>query len=75
MESIMMARPDAWYLLALWYLVFALVWLGVLGVSMLACLLMVNIIAAPVYEMVSVAVEKDPVDNPFAYASGISLGS
>ena len=59
MESIMMARPDAWYLLALWYLVFALVWLGVLGVSMLACLLMVNIIAAPVYEMVSVAVEKD----------------
>ena len=43
----------------LFYICKFFVYLGLLGVSLLSCLLFTNVLSAPVYEWVSIAVEKD----------------
>lgn len=59
LARIVFDKPDAWYMLAIYWVVYALAFVGVLGVSLVACLLLVNVIASPLYEMVSAAVERE----------------
>jgi len=59
MARILFDRPDSWILLPVYLVAKALVYLGLLGLSLLLCLLMVNVLAAPLYEWISGKVEKD----------------
>lgn len=56
---ILYGRPEVWYGLALWYLLKGLMYLVILTLGILICLLVVNIVAAPVYDWVSMRVERD----------------
>lgn len=50
---------DAWWQMTLFYAAEALVSLSLLILSLIGCLLVMNITAAPLYEIVSMAVERD----------------
>lgn len=56
---ILFPKPDNFALLTVYYLAWALVSLGLIVISLLGCILASNIVAAPIYEIVSMAVEKD----------------
>ena len=51
--------PEAWYWMVFYWIGYAIAYLGFMAVSLLACLLVTNIITSPVYDLVSIAIEKD----------------
>ena len=56
---VLFARPETVLLLAVWYLAKAFVALAMLVMSALLALTVVSVVAAPLYEMVSEAVERE----------------
>ena len=64
MGWVYLTEPEAWYWLPFYYLGVLLMHLAMLVVTGLAAFLAMNIFAAPLYELVSVAVEKDVLGLP-----------
>ena len=58
LDWVMMEKPESWYGIAGYWLLYGLAYVGVLGGVLLACLLMVNVLSAPIYDWVSAAVER-----------------
>lgn len=58
------AKPDAWWALPIYYLCAALLYFGVVVLLLLGTMLVMNVAAAPVYELVSVAVERSVTGQP-----------
>jgi CysZ protein len=56
---ILFARPESWYMLALYYVCKFFLYVGFLLVGLVSFVLLSNILASPIYEIVSVAVERD----------------
>ncbi len=52
-------KPTEWYWLIGYGLLYAFTFLMILGISLLGSLLLINVVASPLYEIVSCAVEKD----------------
>jgi CysZ protein len=59
MGYILFAEPEAWYLWPLWGICWLLLNLALYLLFFLTSMLLVNIIYSPVYELVSLAVERD----------------
>ena len=59
LAHIVFDKPDSWYMLALYWVVYCLAFLAVMGGGLVFCLLMVNFLASPLYDLVSAAVERD----------------
>jgi CysZ protein len=59
LSFILFDRPESWILLPFYWLAFGFLWLGSFVLVLVAALLFMNIIASPIYEIVSVAVERD----------------
>lgn len=49
----------SWYLMPIYWICWGLIYLGILILSIVLAFLVVNVLSAPIYEMISVAVEKD----------------
>lgn len=60
---IFFSEPDSWWWLPLYYLGKLFVYIATLGVFAVASFLLLNVVSAPFYEIVSVAVEKDVNDG------------
>jgi len=56
---LLFAQPEAWWMLALWYVARFFLTVAIVILGALTGLVVVSIVAAPLYEMVSVAVERD----------------
>ena len=56
---VMFSKPQAWWWLPVYYFVKILLYLAVFMICLLSSLLIVNIISSPIYEIVSVAVERE----------------
>lgn len=56
---ILPVAPDVWYWMALYGAAKALLWLALLLVCLIVALLIVSVVSAPIYEVVSVAIERD----------------
>ena len=56
---ILFDKPESFLWLALYYVSLVFVYLGFFVVTLVCCFLLANILAAPVYEMISVAIERD----------------
>lgn len=61
-------RPEEWYWLAGYWLLYGLTFLAVMGGVLMTCLLLINVVASPIYDLVSTAVEKDLL----GHSAGIS---
>lgn len=59
MTLLMFEQPESWWGIGLYWVVYGMVFVGVLACSLVACLLLVNVIASPIYDYISLAVEKD----------------
>jgi CysZ protein len=60
MDWLLFARPvDSWAMLALYYVCRALLYVGIVVLAMVGSLLVVNVASAPVFEAISVAVERE----------------
>lgn len=58
-DMILFAEPSAWWAIALYYLCKALVYVSFLVAVLVGSVLVVNIIASPIYDIVSMKVESD----------------
>jgi uncharacterized protein involved in cysteine biosynthesis len=58
-DWVLFARPESWWGIPLYYAAKALLYLAFMVLGMVACILLTNVIASPVYEYVSMAVEAD----------------
>ena len=58
-QEIVFDRPESWYMLPLYWLAYGAAFIGILGATLVSCLLLVNILASPIYDFVSCAIEKD----------------
>jgi CysZ protein len=56
---ILPAAPEAWYWVVLYNIAKVLLYVAVFVLSLVSALLLMNVIASPIYEVVSVAVERD----------------
>jgi len=56
---ILFAEPTVWYLQILYWVSYVILYLAAIVTTLLGAMLMTNVIAAPFYEIVSVAIEKD----------------
>lgn len=56
---ILFERPEAWWLLAVYFVCKALLYIGLIAIGFISIILCANILACPVYEWVSVAIERD----------------
>jgi len=52
-------RPESWWLLSIFYICKALLYVALIAVGFISIILCANILACPVYELVSVAIERD----------------
>jgi uncharacterized protein involved in cysteine biosynthesis len=59
MQWLLFEPGSAWWWQILYFLAEALVYIGAIVLTLVTGLLLANVIAAPIYEIVSVAVEKD----------------
>lgn len=59
MEWVLFAKPQAWWALSLYYMAYVLLYISVLVLSLLGAFMLMNVLASPIYEWVSVAVERD----------------
>lgn len=59
MAAILFDPGNSWWMQPLYYISYGLVWLGVAILALVTGVLIVNVVAAPLYEWVSVKVEKD----------------
>ena len=59
MDGIMFARPETWIFIPLYYLLYALLAIILFLLSFIPPLLVSNVLAAPFYEIVSCAVERE----------------
>ncbi len=57
--SLLFAKPEAGVMLLVYWLCQALLYLGSLVIALLAGVLMVTVIASPIYEFISIAVERE----------------
>ncbi len=57
-DRLMFARPESAWWLPIYYAARLLLYVALLVLSWVACMLLVNILAAPIYEWVSLAVER-----------------
>lgn len=58
-EWILFAEPESWWMLTVYYFCKVLVYIAVLTIGLVSFVLISNILACPVYEIVSVAIERD----------------
>ncbi len=58
-SALLMTKPEGWMGLALYWSYQALLYVALIVVAIVAALLMVTVIASPIYEVISVAVERD----------------
>lgn len=56
---ILFAKPDHWLLIPLYYLAQILIYVAVVLLTFLTSFLLMNVVASPIYEIISVAVERD----------------
>ncbi len=59
LAAVLFTKPAAWYWLAFYYICQLLAYVAVIVAVFLSSLLLMNVIASPIYEIVSAAVEKD----------------
>ncbi len=52
-------KPEAWYWLVIYWLGYAITYIGFLALSAMTCLLITNVVTSPIYDLVSAAVERD----------------
>jgi CysZ protein len=57
-------RPEQWWGIGLYYLAKALLYVSVIVIGLVACLLLMSIVASPIYEHVSLVVEADLTGRP-----------
>ena len=57
--AVLFQKPDVWYLLLGYYLCLFMVNVAIAILAFITSLLLMNIVAAPIYDVVSAAVEKD----------------
>lgn len=65
MDKLYLDKPSEWWWLVLYYIGMAFVYLGIAITLVLAFFLVTNIIAAPIYDIVSSAVEKKVAPDDF----------
>ncbi len=58
-QWILFDRPESWWLLAVYYLCKGLLYLAFITVGFISFILFANVLACPIYEWVSVAIERD----------------
>ena len=68
-EWIMFARPESWWGLGFYYLVKGLLYVVILLLGLIFYALIVSIISSPVYDYVSIVVERSVIDGPAAEVS------
>ena len=61
---ILFDKPEAWWGVALYYISKVLVYLGALLLGIVICFLFASVASSPIYEFVSLAVEKDVTGKP-----------
>jgi uncharacterized protein involved in cysteine biosynthesis len=59
MERVLFDKPEGFFYLALYYVCQVLLYLAIVLLTFLASFLVMNVVAAPIYEVVSTAVERD----------------
>ncbi|MBF0441020.1 MAG: EI24 domain-containing protein [Oligoflexales bacterium] len=55
----MFAKPDAWYWVPLYYLAKLFIYLGIVILLALSSIMLTSVVSAPIYEIVSAAVERE----------------
>lgn len=64
MNWLLPAPSPEWYLQVLQLILQAMIWFGVLVAAFVAALLTISVISAPLYEIVSIAIERDITGGP-----------
>lgn len=79
MAAILFDKPDSVFLITVYYMCKAFLYISFLILSFVLMILVINVISSPIYEMVSVAVEKDfiggPVEEPSFWDSLKLMGA
>lgn len=57
--KLLFSKPESWYMLLVYYVCKVLLSIAIVALSFLASLLLSNIVASPIYETVSLAIEMD----------------
>jgi CysZ protein len=58
-DLVLFSQPDSWWGMIFWYIGKFFVVLGVITLGLVSAILLVNVISSPVYDYVSIAVERD----------------
>ena len=61
---ILPAVPEAWYWYGLYFIAKTFLWFAVLLTCFIVALLVVSVVSAPLYEIVSIAIERDVTGGP-----------